>query len=282
MAIGLLAPSVGCPGRIIKVHAEDRILLVNDDGIDAPGLAVLEAAARELSNDVWVIAPENNQSGASHSLSILDSMRVTKLGDKRYAVRGTPTECTLLAVHELIRDRKPTVCLSGINRGPNLAEDSVYSGTVAAAREATQLGIPAIALSQVFAPGEKDFSLGADKKINWKTAEHWVLPVLRELLASGLAPGVFLNVNFPGLAPAEVQGIRYTIQGQRPPGCYIPQRHVDDQGNDFYRIMLSYAEGDSHPDSDLRAVSDGYISVTPLKLDLTAYETRSALLRKTS
>jgi len=264
------------------MHAGDRILLVNDDGIDAPGLAVLEAAARELSNDVWVVAPEDNQSGASHSLSIQEPMRVKKLGDKRYAVRGTPTECTLLAVHELIRDRKPTVCLSGINRGPNLAEDSVYSGTVAAAREAVQLGIPAIAFSQVFAPGEKDFSLGADKKIHWETAEHWILPVLRKLLGSGLDSGVFLNVNFPGLQPAEVQGIRYTIQGQRPPGCYIPQRQVDDQGNDFYRILLSYAEGDSHPDSDLRAVSDGYISVTPLKLDLTAYETRSALLRKSA
>ncbi|MEE4146271.1 MAG: 5'/3'-nucleotidase SurE [Halieaceae bacterium] len=264
----------------MQERASERILLVNDDGIHAPGLAILEAAARELSDDVWVVAPDDNRSGASHSLSVQAPMRVTQLDEKRYSVRGTPTECTLLAVHELIKDRKPTICISGINRGPNLAEDAVYSGTVAAAREATQLGIPAIALSQVFARGETHFSVGADKQIHWETAQHWVLPVLRELLQARLESGVFLNVNFPGVPLEDVRGIRYTIQGQRPPGCYIPERRVDGHGNPYYWIMLSYAEGDSHPDSDLRAIAEDYISVTPLKLDLTAYEARSALLRK--
>ncbi len=262
----------------MKTLAPDRILLVNDDGIDAPGLRILEAAARQLSDDVWVVAPDDNKSGASHSLSIASPMRVTRLDDKRYAVRGTPTECTLLAVHELITDRKPTICLSGINRGPNLAEDSVYSGTVAAAREAIQLGIPSIALSQVFAAGEKNYTVGASRKIHWETAEAWVMPVLRELLAVELEPGIFLNVNFPGVPSTEVQGIRYTIQGQRPPGCYIPERRIDGQGNPYYWIMLSYEDGDSHPDSDLRAIADGHISVKPLKLDLTAHEVRSRLL----
>ena len=127
----------------MKALASGRILLVNDDGIDAPGLRILEVAARQLCDDVWVVAPDDNKSGASHSLSIQVPMRVTQLEEKRYAVRGTPTECTLLAVHELIQDKKPTICLAWINLGPNLAEDSVYSGTVAAAREAVQLGIPA-------------------------------------------------------------------------------------------------------------------------------------------
>jgi len=228
---------------------------------------------------VWVVAPESNQSGASHSLSMQTPMRVTQLGPQRYAVRGTPTECTLLAVHELIPQDRPTICLSGINRGPNLAEDAVYSGTIAAAREATQLGMPAIALSQVFAPGEKDFTVGEDRRISWETSREWVVPVLRQLLLSEPAPGVFLSVNFPGVPPAAVHGIRYTIQGQRPPGCYIPQPRLDERGEPCYQIVLSYAEGDPHPDSDLRAVADGCVSVTTLKLDLTAYETRSALLR---
>lgn len=262
----------------MKALASGRILLVNDDGIDAPGLRILEAAARQLCDDVWVVAPDDNKSGASHSLSIQTPMRVTQLEEKRYAVRGTPTECTLLAVHELIKDKKPTICLSGINRGPNLAEDSVYSGTVAAAREAIQLGIPSIALSQVFAEGEKNFTVGASKKIHWETAEKWALPVLSELVKIDLEAGVFLNVNFPGVPSEDVRGIRYTIQGQRPPGCYIPERRVDGQGNPYYWIMLSYEEGDSHPDSDLRAIADGHISVTPIKLDLTAHEVRSRLL----
>ena len=256
----------------------DRILLVNDDGIDAPGLRILEAAARQLSDDVWLVAPDDNKSGASHSLSIASPMRVTRLDNRRFAVRGTPTECTLLAVHELITDRKPTICLSGINRGPNLAEDSVYSGTVAAAREAIQLGIPSIALSQVFAAGETNYTVGASRKIHWETAEAWVMPVLRELLAVELEAGIFLNVNFPGVPPGEVRGIRYTIQGQRPPGCYIPERRIDGQGNPYYWIMLSYEDGDCHPDSDLRAIADGHVSVTPMKLDLTAHEVRSRLL----
>ncbi len=265
----------------MKAFAAERILLVNDDGIDAPGLRILEAAARQLCDDVWVVAPDENKSGASHSLSIQTPMRVTQLAEKRYAVRGTPTECTLLAVHELIQDKKPTICLSGINRGPNLAEDSVYSGTVAAAREAIQLGIPSIALSQVFAEGEKNFTVGESKKIPWETAEKWAQPVLTELMKIELEPGIFLNVNFPGVPPEDVKGIRYTIQGQRPPGCYIPERRVDGQGNPYYWIMLSYEEGDSHPDSDLRAIADSHISVTPIKLDLTAYEVRSRLLVST-
>jgi 5'-nucleotidase len=273
-----LADSHSPRGTLMKALASGRVLLVNDDGIDAPGLRILEGAARQLCDDVWVVAPDDNKSGASQSLSIATPMRVTQLEEKRYAVRGTPTECTLLALHELIKDKKPTICLSGINRGPNLAEDLVYSGTVAAAREAVQLGVPAISLSQVFAAGEKNFTVGASKKIPWETAEKWVMPVLSELLETELEPGVFLNVNFPGVPPQEVRGIRYTIQGQRPPGCYIPERRIDGQGNPYYWIMLSYEDGDSHPDSDLRAIADNHISVTPLKLDLTAHEVRSRLL----
>ncbi|MFO7550747.1 MAG: 5'/3'-nucleotidase SurE [Haliea sp.] len=255
-----------------------RILLVNDDGIDAPGMKILEEAVRQISNDVWVVAPEDNRSGASHSLSIHTPMRVHQRDERHFAVRGTPTECTMLGIHELIADRRPTVCISGINKGPNLAEDAAYSGTIAAAREATQLGVPAIAISQVFAHGEKNFTVGEDRKIHWETSRRWCLPLLKQLLQHDLDPGVFLNINFPGVPPDEVERVRVTIQGQRPPGCYIPERRIDGQGNPYYWIMLSYEDGDCHPDSDLRAIADNCISVTPMKLDLSSLEYREKLI----
>jgi len=255
-----------------------RILLVNDDGIDAPGMQVLEQAARQLSDDVWVVAPDRNCSGASHSLSIGSPMRIHRRDDRHFALRATPTECAMLAIHELMKDQPPTICLSGINRGPNLAEDTAYSGTIAAAREATQLGIPAIALSQVFAPGEKDFTIGEDRKIHWETSERWCAPLLRQLLQEPLDPGVFLNVNFPGVLPRQVEGVRFSIQGQRPPGCYVPEPMMDEEGQRYYRLVLAYRDGSPHPDSDLRAIADNCISVTPLKLDLTSLEFREKLI----
>jgi 5'-nucleotidase len=262
----------------MKDLSNHRILLVNDDGIDAPGMKVLEEAVRQISGDVWVVAPDDNRSGASHSLSIQAPMRVYRRDERHFAVRGTPTECTMLGIHELIANPRPTVCISGINRGPNLAEDAAYSGTIAAAREATLLGVPAIAISQVFAPGEKNFIVGEDRKIHWETSKRWCLPLLQHLLQQDLDPGVFLNVNFPGVPPKDVEGVRITIQGQRPPGCYIPERRTDGQGNPYYWIMLSYKDGDPHPDSDLQAIADNYISVTPMKLDSSSLEYREKLI----
>jgi 5'-nucleotidase len=262
----------------MKDLSQHRILLVNDDGIDAPGMQVLEQAARQISDDVWVVAPDSNCSGASHSLSIGSQMRIYQRDERHFAVRATPTECAMLAIHQLMVDTPPTLCLSGINRGPNLAEDTAYSGTIAAAREATQLGVPAIAMSQVFAPGEKDFTIGEDRKIHWETSERWCARLLRHLLQEPLDPGVFLNVNFPGVTPDEVEGVRITIQGQRPPGCYVPEPMTDERGERYYRIMLAYRDGDPHPDSDIRAIADNFISVTPLKLDLSALEYRERLI----
>lgn len=255
-----------------------RILLVNDDGIDAPGMQVLEEAARQLSDDVWVIAPDQNCSGASQSLSIGSPMRIVQRDDRHFALRATPTECVMLAIHEIMKERPPTICLSGINRGPNLAEDAAYSGTIAAAREASQLGIPAIALSQVFAPGEKDFTIGEDRKIHWETSRRWCASLLRQLLQETLDAGVFLNVNFPGVPPEEVGDVKITIQGQRPPGCYVPAPMVDEQNQRSYKLVLAYRDGDPHPESDLCAIANNSISVTPLKLDLTCLDYRKKLI----
>ncbi|MEO1081582.1 MAG: 5'/3'-nucleotidase SurE [Pseudomonadota bacterium] len=262
----------------MKDLAHHRILLVNDDGIDAPGMQILEQAARQLSDDVWVIAPDKNCSGASQSLSIGTPMRIAQRDERHFALRATPTECVMLAIHEIMRDRLPTICLSGINRGPNLAEDLVYSGTIAAAREATQLGIPAIALSQVFAPGERDFTIGEDRKTHWETSQRWCAPLLLHLLQESFDAGVFLNVNFPGVLPEQVEGVKITAQGQRPPGCYVPAATVDENGQRSYHLVLAYRDGNPHPDSDLGAIASNHVSVTPLKLDMTSAAYREKLI----
>ena len=256
---------------------DHRILLVNDDGIDAPGMRVLEGVARQIATEVFVVAPEVNRSGASHSLSIGMPVRVREIDRYHYAVTGTPTECVMLALQELLTDETPTVCLAGINRGPNLADDTAYSGTIAAARESTQLGVPAVAMSQVFVPGEKNFGLGEDREIHWETSERWAPPVLKRLLASAWDDSVFMNLNFPGVPPEQVRGLRITRQGRRPPGCYVLEQDLDAQGEPYYRMLLAYEDGTPGPDSDIKAIADGYISLSPLSLDLTATESLRAL-----
>ena len=257
--------------------ADHRILLVNDDGIDAPGMRVLEGVARQIAREVFVVAPEVNRSGASHSLSIGTPVRVRKVDRYHYAVTGTPAECVMLALQELLADERPTVCLAGINRGPNLADDTAYSGTIAAARESTQFGVPAVAMSQVFVPGEKNFGLGEDRQIHWETSERWAPPVLKRLLANPWEDSEFMNLNFPGVPPDQVRGLRITRQGRRPPGCYVLEQDKDADGEPCYRMLLAYEDGTPGPDSDIKAIADGYISLSPLSLDLTATESLQTL-----
>ena len=254
----------------MRALADHRILLVNDDGIDAPGMRVLERVARRIAGEVFVVAPEGNRSGASQSLSIGTPVRVRRIDQYHYAVTGTPAECVMLALQELLTGNRPTVCLAGINRGPNLADDTAYSGTIAAARESTQLGVPAVAMSQVFVPGEKNYGLGEDREIHWGTSERWAPPVLKRLLASRWDDSVFMNLNFPGVPPQQVRGLRITRQGRRPPGCYVLAQDLDASGEPCYRMILAYEDGAPGPDSDIRAIADGYISLSPLGLDLTA------------
>lgn len=265
----------------MRDRKRQRILLVNDDGIDAPGMKVLEKSALEISDDVWVVAPERNYSGASQSLSITSPMHVSRRDDRHFALSATPAECVMLAIYEIMKDYPPSLCLSGINRGPNLAQDLAYSGTIAAAREATQLGVPAIALSQDFAPGERDFLIGEDRKIFWETSSAWCVPMINRLLSEPLDSKVFANVNFPGVSPGEVAGLKVTVQGQRPPGCYVPTPIESDADGRSYQLLLAYREGEPHPDSDLHAIAQRFISVTPLKLDMTCYESRENLIQLT-
>ena len=248
--------------------ADHRVLLVNDDGIHAPGLHLLEQVVRGICDDVWVVAPDEEKSGASHSLSLTVPVRVRRLDDRHFAVKGTPTDCTLLAIWELMQDARPTVVLSGINRGANLAEDVTYSGTAAAAMEGALLGVRAIALSQVF-------TLGGEP--HWDTARRFARPVLERLLMCDWEPNSFVNVNFPDVPPEAVAGIRVTEQGWRLPGSFRPERRIDGRAVPYYWLRMNYQVGDVGPASDLQAMADRMVSVTPMQLDLTAHSFRRYL-----
>ena len=244
--------------------ASARILISNDDGIGAPGIKRLEKIALGLGAEVWVVAPEHEQSGTGHSLTLRRPLRIRKIAARRYAVDGTPTDCILLAVNQIMKGLKPDLVLSGINRGSNLGEDMTYSGTIAAAMEATLLGVPAIALSQRV-PYEVLNSGGAAE---WSAAETYAGRVIRKLTAIAWPRGVLNNVNFPARPAAEVTGIEITREGRRKLGDEILTGR-DPRGEPYYwignqKVSVTYAKG-----SDLAAIDDGKVSVTPLCLDLT-------------
>jgi 5'-nucleotidase len=239
-----------------------RILLTNDDGIHAPGLAVLEAIASQLSDDVFVVAPETDQSGVSHSLSLNDPLRLREISPRRFAVKGTPTDCVIMGVRHILRDARPDLILSGVNRGQNVAEDVTYSGTIAAAMEGTLLGVPSIALSQAYAYGDR-------QSLKWACAEAHGAGTVRRLIDAGIPPGIVMNVNFPARDPDAVAGLAVCVQGQRNQGLLDVEKREDGRGNPYY--WLGFARGRSEPaeGTDLHALADGKIAVTPLRLDLT-------------
>ncbi len=236
-----------------------RILVTNDDGVYAPGIKVLEAIAREITDDVWVVAPETEQSATSHSLTVRRPLRLRRLEERRFSIDGTPTDCVVVALGKVTTGRKPDLVLSGINHGGNLAEDVTYSGTVAAAMEAALLGLPAIALS-LTRRGDHDF--------RWATPERHAESVIRRIAASGFAPDMLVNVNFPDLPPERVQGVRVCAQGRRD----VETKVIDgvDPGGRPYVWIGDYMSDDTlDTHSDLATVNEGYISVTPLHFDLT-------------
>lgn len=185
-----------------------RILCTNDDGIHAPGLKVVEEIAQALSDDVWVVAPELDQSGVSHSLSLNDPLRLREVGPRHFAVRGTPTDCVIMGARHILGTKPPDVVLSGVNKGRNVAEDVVYSGTIAGALEGTILGLPSFALSQ-------EFSVETRERPPWDTARQFGPDILRKVIAAGIPKDTVINVNFPSCAPEDVLGIRVTRQGKR-------------------------------------------------------------------
>lgn len=244
-----------------------RVLLTNDDGIEARGLKLLYKIMRGLCRDVWIVAPEVEQSGASHSLTLHRPLRVRRLGPRRFAVDGTPTDCVLLALKNLIRDKRPALVISGINGGANLGDDVTYSGTVAAAMEATLLGVPAIALSMTY----RDRG-----KIQWATAERHVPEVIRRLVAQPWPRNTLINVNFPDLPPAEVKGIAVARQGRHTIGR-PPMERMDPRGRPYYWIGPLRETGDGVAGTDITEITRGRITLTPILLDLTNAAALAAL-----
>jgi 5'-nucleotidase len=234
-----------------------RILCTNDDGYLARGIDVLSRAAGRFG-DVTIVAPDREQSATSHSLTMHHPLRVRRASQGAYVVDGTPTDCVILAVSELLEET-PDICLSGINHGPNMGEDTLYSGTVAAAMEATVLGIPAIALS---------YTGKAEDVGGW---EEVVGSVLQGILRrKRFPPDTLFNVNLPPIEAGQVKGIRVTSLGQRRYSDSIT-RALDPSGREYYWIGGGEISWKGAPDSDFAAVHEGYVSVTPLHLDLTNY-----------
>lgn len=239
-----------------------RILLTNDDGVNAPGLKVLETIARTLSDDIWIVAPSEEQSGAGHSLTLTRPLRLRKHGPQHFSVTGTPTDAVMMAISHLMKDCPPDLVLSGVNRGANLAEHVTYSGTVAAAMEGAISGIRSIALSQVYSRE------GMGDDVPFACALAWGEKVLRSLLTLPHDPRVLFNVNFPAIQPDTVKGVKVVRQGFHDVGQTRIISGTDPRGYNFYWFGLETSH--SAPEgTDLAAMEQDYVTVTPLHYDLT-------------
>ncbi|WP_421786141.1 5'/3'-nucleotidase SurE [Hyphobacterium sp.] len=247
-----------------------RILLTNDDGIRARGLKSLRKIAAQLSDDVWVAAPAEEQSGAGRSLTLHEPLRVRKVEERTFAITGTPTDAVLMGVQDLITDKRPDLVLSGVNRGGNVAEDVTFSGTVAGAMQGMQLGIPSIALSQVY-------PYKPNTTIRWEVAETFGAPIIRKLLEMGWPEDVLININFPDRDPADIEEVEVTKQGRRDQAIVHADKRTDPRGVDYYWIGFRGAPQSPIEGDDLHAVMGGRISVTPLHVDLTHMETHHRL-----
>jgi len=247
-----------------------RILVTNDDGIHAPGLAVAEKIALSLCDDIWVVAPETEQSGASHSLTLSLPLRLRQIDSRHFAVSGTPTDCVMMGIAEMMAGARPTLILSGVNRGANLADDVTYSGTIAGAMEGTALGVPSIALSQAY-------GVGGGHDVDWSCAEMHGGRLIEKLVAIGWPADVLINVNFPSGDARSVRGVEVTAQGKRDLQTVMLDRRIDARGVPYYWIGFKRVRSRPHEGSDLNALSRHYISVTPLHLNLTEFRERDRL-----
>jgi len=240
-----------------------RILITNDDGIHAEGLDICEQIARVLSDDVWVIAPEYDQSGVAHSLSLNDPLRLRQIAERRFAVRGTPTDCVIMGARHVLNGKGPDLVLSGVNRGRNAGEDVIYSGTVAGAVEGTVIGVPSLALSQAYASR-------SGRPPYWETSLHHAPEIIRRIVAKGIPRDVLINVNFPDCPRDQVKGIAVTTQGRRMQERLQIDQRKDGRGNPYYWIAyVRHGFAPAEHGTDLAALEDHCIAVTPLKLDMT-------------
>lgn len=251
-----------------------RILITNDDGIHAKGLEVLKGIALGLSPDVWTVAPETNQSGTSHSMTLHTPLRLRTVDERTFAVAGTPTDCVIMAVRHLLKDQPPDLILSGINHGSNLADDVTYSGTIAAAMEGTILGIRSIALSLMMSFEE------GERRALWETAQAHAPSLIAKLIDGPWQPGSLINVNFPDVAPGDVAGIAVTTQGVRDAATLNIESRNDPWGTPYFWFGFERRKSTLLPGTDLDAIAAKKISVTPLSLDLTDRDRLSSLKKK--
>jgi len=233
-----------------------KILISNDDGINSEGLHVLADSLRDLG-EIFIVAPDREQSAASHALSLHHPLRIDEISENIFSVDGTPTDCINLAVNGILKDKRPDIVVSGINKGENLGDDITYSGTVSAAMEGTLLGIPSIAVS-----------IASRKNFDFDTASYYALIIAKYVIDKSLPPGTLLNVNVPNLPKSKIKGIKVTTQGKRVYGEPIVEK-IDPRGRKYYWIGGDELRFLNIKDSDLVAVTQGFVSVTPIKLDLT-------------
>jgi 5'-nucleotidase len=238
-----------------------RILVTNDDGIHSNGLIKLEEALREVG-DVYVVAPASEMSGASHSLTLARPLRIRRIDDRHWTVDGTPTDCVTLALHKILTEARPDICVSGINHGGNLGDDATYSGTVAGALEATILGVPGVALSLV-----------ARENFDFTESARFAVTAVRKVLTEGLPDGTLLNINIPR---GEIKGVRVTRQGLKNARPVISE-HVDPRGKPYYWIGEEHFGWNTADGTDYQAIEQGYVSVTPLKSDMTDHNALTAI-----
>lgn len=241
-----------------------RILITNDDGIHSPGLAALEHIAHTLSDDVWVVAPETDQSGVAHSLTLSDPLRLRQVSERWFALRGTPTDCVIMGVRKALPGL-PDLILSGINRGQNLAEDVTYSGTVAGAMEGSILGIRSLAVSQAY-----DWDTGSEP--DYSIAKTHAPDLFKKLLKVPMPRHTLLNVNFPACAPDKVKGVKVTVQGHHEQSGLIISERQDGRGYPYFWLGFQDRGQSILENSDLHAIVEGFISITPLRIDLTAHD----------
>lgn len=242
------------------VRRIERVLLTNDDGIDAPGLQVLEEVAASIADEVWVVAPEHDRSGTSHSISLHAPLRVQDLGNRRYSVSGTPGDCVVMALRHLMADARPTLVLSGINRGANLGVETVFSGTVGAAMTGLLLGLPSIALSQTFSDREA---------VRWDTARKLAPDVIQRLWETGWNANACLNVNFPDVPADEAGPLTFTRQGAGLVKNIDVLPRTDPRGFTYYWLQFNRQPNQDVPESEASVVAQGRISVTPLQFERT-------------
>lgn len=252
-----------------------RILITNDDGINAPGLEVLTAIAHEIAGDtgeVWTVAPAFEQSGVAHKISYTHPMMIAQMGERRFAAEGSPADCVLAGLHDVLVNARPDLVLSGVNRGNNAGENALYSGTLGGAMEAALQGLPAIALSQYLGPDN------FDKPHQFEAAAQHGVACVRKLLDQGLWDNgedyrLFYNVNFPPVRGADVKGLKVCAQGYRRDAYFGVEPHHSPSGRKFLWIKGGGQHSPTAPGTDVALNLDGYVTITPMRADLTAHDT---------